>query len=120
MGSTLDDVKEDIRVKFKGALATGQTLVFYLDKVAGKFNDFFDPDYLPDCLFNPSEITKYDTYMKCVRDEENVDMFGGKGNFMMRDGFKIAVVSTRDVNDEDNHQFAERMPTDNLEFFVIS
>ena len=52
--------------------------------------------------------------MKCVREEENVDMFGGKGNFMMHSDFKVVVVSNRDIADEDNHEFAERMPMDNM------
>ena len=109
-----------MRKRFKGAMAGGQSLVFFLDKVSGNFySDYFDPNFIPEWMFDPSEITKYDTYMKCVREEENVDMFGGKGNFMMRDGFKVVVVSCRDVTDEDNSQYGERMPLDNMEYFVI-
>lgn len=54
--------------------------------------DYFDPEYLPEEIFDPSKITDYDLYMKFVREEENKDYFGGKGNFMMRDGFKVVVV----------------------------
>lgn len=54
--------------------------------------DYFDPEYLPEEIFDPAKITDYDLYMKFVREEENKDYFGGKGNFMMRDGFKVVVV----------------------------
>ena len=117
---TLEQVKEDMRVKFKNAMAAGWALVFYLDKVAGKFKtDYFDPEYLPEEIFYPEKIKDYDLYMKCVRDEENVDIFGTKGNFIMKDGFKVLVLSTRDPTDEDNTQFEERMPMENMEFVVI-
>ena len=36
-GSTIQDAKEDMRIKFKGAMATGTSLVFYMDKIVGKF-----------------------------------------------------------------------------------
>uniref|UniRef100_A0A7S3KBQ4 Uncharacterized protein n=1 Tax=Euplotes crassus TaxID=5936 RepID=A0A7S3KBQ4_EUPCR len=118
--TTVDDVKEDIRLRFKGAMAYGKTLVFFLDKLAGNFkSDYFDPDYCPEEIFDPVAIRDAEVYMKCVREEENVDNFGGKGNFMMKDEFKVIVVSTRDLDDEDNGQFEERMPMDHMRIIRI-
>ena len=102
-------------------MASGHPLVIFMDKVAGNFySDYFDPNYLPEEIFNPTKIVEEDIHMKCVREDENNDYIGGKGNFVMRDGFKVVVVSTRDINDEDNSQFGERMPLDHMEYFVIS
>ena len=102
-------------------MAAGHSLVIFLDKVAGNFySDYIDPNYFPEEIFDPKKICDYDTYMKCVREDENVDMFGGQGNFIMKDGFKVVVLSSRDITDEDNSQYGERMPIDNMEYFVIS
>lgn len=57
--------------------------------------------------------------MKYVRDEDNYDRFGGKGNFMMAEDFKVIVLSNRDINDEDNSQFSERMNMDHMEIIEI-
>mmetsp|Transcript_18258 Transcript_18258/g.21003 ORF Transcript_18258/g.21003 Transcript_18258/m.21003 type:complete len:183 (-) Transcript_18258:32-580(-) len=117
----VDEAKESMRLKFKSAMASGKALIFFLDKVAGKFNtDYFDPEYLPEEIFDPEKITDSEIYMKCVREDENVDMFGGKGNFIMKDGFKVIVLSTRQPDNEDNSQYGERMPLDKMEFITIS
>ena len=34
---TLEEAKEEMRLRFKGAMAYGKPLVFYMDKLAGKF-----------------------------------------------------------------------------------
>lgn len=57
--------------------------------------------------------------MKCVRDEDNYDTFGGKGNFMMAENFKVILLSNRDINDEDNHEYSERMNMDHMEIIEI-
>ena len=117
--NTLENVKEDIRKKFISAMANGDTLVFFIDKLMGKFEDYYDETYLPREIFDPSKITDPDIYKKVLREDEDKDVFGNKGYFTMKDGFKVAVLSTRTPEDEDNSDIPENLPVDNFEFVKI-
>ena len=57
--------------------------------------------------------------MKCVRDDENESIYQSKGQFSMQDSFQVIVLSSRDINDEDNSQYAENINMENMEIIEI-
>ena len=116
---TVDDVKETLRLKFKSAMANGDTLAIFTGETTGKFSDYFDESYFPKEIFEPENIVKSEIYKKCVREDEDQDVFGNKGYFAMRDGFKVAVITTKRPDDEDNSELADHVSTDKFEFVKI-
>ena len=116
---TLEDVKEKIRSSLMYAMKSGDTLVFFMDKLMGKFGDYYDEKFLPKEIFNPSEIKNPDIYKKILKEEEDVDAFGNKGGFEMRDTFKVVVLSTRNPEDEDNSDISDNLDTERFEFIKI-
>ena len=44
---------------------------------------------------------------------------GNEGNFQMKEGFRVAIISTGSPEDEDNTDIKDKLPYDNFEFFKI-
>ena len=78
---TLDDVKEKIRSHLMYAMKSGNVLVIFIDKIMGKFEDYYDEKFLPKEIFDPLEIVKPEIYKKILKEEEDVDNFGNQGGF---------------------------------------
>uniref|UniRef100_A0A7S3KU27 Uncharacterized protein n=1 Tax=Euplotes crassus TaxID=5936 RepID=A0A7S3KU27_EUPCR len=116
---TLEEIKEDVRLSFYYAMKNGENLVLFMEKLNFDFDEIFDEEYLPKEIFEPTEIVKEEVYKKAVREEEDVDSFGNKGLFEMRDTFKVVVLSTRNPEDEENAEIAEKFPSDKFDFIKI-
>ena len=71
---TLDEVKEELRIHFKSAMANGTTLAIFMDKTMGKFNDYFDEKAFPKEIFSPEEIVKKEIYKKILKEDEDKDV----------------------------------------------
>ena len=59
---TIDEVKEKIRTSFYYSMKAGDTLVFFMDKLMARFEDYYDETYLPKEIFDPTEIVKKEIY----------------------------------------------------------
>mmetsp|Transcript_10556 Transcript_10556/g.12021 ORF Transcript_10556/g.12021 Transcript_10556/m.12021 type:complete len:178 (+) Transcript_10556:30-563(+) len=116
---TLDEAKEEIRSHLHYSMKAGDTLVFFIDKIMGKFNDYYDEAFLPKEIFDPIEIVKEEIYKKIIKEDEDVDSFGNKGGFVMRDTFRVVVLSTREPDSEDNSDIAENLDPEKFDFIKI-
>ena len=116
---TLDDVKEDIRLKFKSAMHNGYTLCLSTGNALGRFKEYIDPTYFPEECFEPSKITDEAVYKKVLREGEDVDVMGNQGGFFMKEGFKVAILTTMNPDEVDQDELAERVDTSKLEFVKI-
>ena len=116
---TLDGLKEELRKAFYYAMKNGETLCFHSDKLIGRFNEYCDEEYLPEEIFEPEKIVDKTIYKKILREGEDVDQFGNKGWFEMRDGFNVCMIVQREPDAEDNDEIEERLDTDKFDFYKI-
>ncbi|CAI2381633.1 unnamed protein product [Moneuplotes crassus] len=117
--TTVDDVKEKIRTHLLYALKSGSCIVFFVDKLMGKFEDYYDESFLPKEIFDPTEIVKPEIYKKILKEDEDMDNFGNKGGFYHQETFRVAVLSTRTPDSEDNSDIAEHLEPEKFEFIKI-
>ena len=117
--ATLEDLREEIRRQFYFAMKNGETLAFYSDKLIGRFNEYFDEKSIPEEIFDPKQITDENIYKKILKEDEDVDNFGNKGYFSMKDEFKVCMIVNRTPDDSDNHEIGERLDTDKFDFYLI-
>ena len=115
---TVDDLKEDVRLRVKTAFM-GDTLAFDVGKSVAKFSEYFDETNIRKELFEPENIVNKDIYKKMIREEEDVDVQGNKGWFEMKPEFKVCVLSTMAPDDEDAAKIGDHLPLDRLEFIKI-
>ena len=116
---TVDELKEELRKAFYFAMKSGDTLCFYSDKLIGRFNEYFDEEYLPEEIFEPEKIKDKELYKKILREGEDVDSFGNKGWFEMKEDFKVCMIVEREPDAEDNNEIGERLDTERFDFYKI-
>ncbi|CAI2381816.1 unnamed protein product [Moneuplotes crassus] len=117
--TTVDDVKEKMRAQLVYSLKAGDAYVIFLDKLMGKFEDYYDEECIPKELFDPTEIVKPEIYKKILKEDEDVDNFGNKGGFYHQETFRVVVLSTRTPDSEDNSDIAEHLEPEKFEFIKI-
>ena len=116
---TLEEVKEDIRLKFMSAMHNGVTLCLSTGNLVGKFNDYIDELYFPKEIFEPTKITDEAIYKKILREGEDKDVMGNDGGFFMKDGFKLAIMTTISPEEIDMSEVEETVDTSKVEFVKI-
>ena len=116
---TLDEFKEELRKSFYFAMKNGDTLCFYSDKLIGRFNEYCDEEYLPEEIFEPEKIVNKEVYKTILREGEDVDNFGNKGWFEMREEFKVCMIVEREPDAEDNDEIEERLDSEKFDFYKI-
>ena len=118
---TKNEIKEEYRQVVYHAMKSGSTAVFFFDKIVPDFNaDYFDDNTTPDCIFTPEEFEKESVYKKTLKDDEDEDNFGNKGGFEMKDDFRVVVLSTADIDDQEYWgQINDRLPEGVFMFFKI-
>ena len=123
MGSTtIDDIKENYRKLNMFGMKTGATVAFFFDKlVIDMKGEIFDPEFIPECIFDPAEFGKEENWKKTVREDEDEDAFGNKGMFDKKDDYCVCVLSQGDPDDEEyKQQMQDRLPMDHFMVFHIT
>ena len=92
---TREEFIEQIRKQMVQAMRKGKTLVLNLGSELPNLHTFNSKDF-PLCkLLNAKECFDSEVYMKIVKEDEKVDMFGEKAeNFFIQEGFSIVLVSS--------------------------
>ena len=80
-----------MRKAVMGATRSGQTLVFNFGKLTKDFVvEWNDKDNFPtDLIFDKAAWKKEENHMKIVKDEENQDLSGNDGQYIMGEKFTI-------------------------------
>ena len=81
---------EALRSKMIVAMRAGQNLILDLDKFTPDFNNKYtneDENFPAAKVFDKAEFSKEEVYMKLVREDENKNIMGDKGNFMLHENF---------------------------------
>ena len=87
---------EECRKALVNAMKHGNALVLECGSLMMDFvNDWTAADdvFNPNIVFNFEEIRKKEVYMNMVREEENVDIFGDKGNFVCKPAFNVIILA---------------------------
>lgn len=98
-----EEFLELCRVSIYISMKNGHTCAFYFDQVIINIAEYFQGTQffvLPD-LFIPSKLENKEFYRKNVLTEaEDVDAFGNKGYFQVREGFKICLLFNQNNPEE--------------------
>lgn len=85
---TKADVIERLRKNLVNTVKSGDTLVLFVDKIAPDFKvNFSDKNFPTDKVFNFGEWRKKEVYKSILKGDEDVDVFGNKGWYEMKDEF---------------------------------
>uniref|UniRef100_A0A7S3X935 Uncharacterized protein n=1 Tax=Strombidinopsis acuminata TaxID=141414 RepID=A0A7S3X935_9SPIT len=98
------DILEELRKSCVGTTRTGNNYVFNIGKSVVDFKEMFnEKDVFPaDKIFDREEWNKEENYMKIVKEEENVDLSGYKGQYVKSDTFHVVIIAAK--SDEETLQ----------------
>ena len=93
MGGSKEDTLEAARKSVVSCAKMGKTLVYSMGKLRKDLaNDYKSNDFPTDKIFDWAEWRKPDNHMKLVRDDENEDISGNSGQYIMMDKFTICLL----------------------------
>ena len=93
---TKDHVLEELRKAAVAAMKNGNLLVIDVGNLTPDFiNDFTgaDSDFNSHLVFDWDAIRDRNNHIKMVREEENMDIFGDKGNFACKPTFNVMILA---------------------------
>ena len=92
---TKEGALETLRSGLVNSMRIGNAYAINLGKLAPDFkNEWKDDELWPmDVIADFDEWREDEKYMKIVKEEENKDMQGGKGNFMLADSHTIVFLA---------------------------
>ena len=117
MGSTdTDAIKETYRKTNMFGMKSGATVAFFIDKIVPDMKgEYFDPEFIPSCIFDPAEFNKEENWKKTLREDEDEDHFGNKGAFEKKADYNVCVISQADPADEEyKAEMESKLPMENF------
>ena len=89
------DAMEVLRKGLIYAMKYGDTLCIHVDKTVPDFKSMWTSDEFPTAdIFNFEEFHKRVNYLKVVSEEENIDIYGNKGMYVMHKDFRLVILAT--------------------------
>ena len=115
-----DEAMETIRTGLVYCMRKGETFVVNVDKLTPDFKtEWQDQENLPmDLICDFDEFREDENYKKLVKEDEDEDMYGGKG-FFMQDTFTMVFLATYQ-NDETMVEVFNNIPgTDMMQEIIV-
>ena len=119
---TTGEILEEVRRQMVHSMRTGKTFVISVDDMRPDFvNEYTagDSDFPTSKIFDLNTWFKDDIHMKIVREDENKNIMGDSGTFMIHPDFRICILA-KYRSDEDCQEFLGKVPhsADMLKFFI--
>ena len=111
---------ESVRAVLVKAMQAGERLCIMIDKIAPDFIEkYTDAHIFPsEKIFDFKEFRKIETYKSLLLEEEDYDLQGNKGNYLMQDDFTIVILSAVQ-SEEEKQEVINRIPGCKNNFQII-